>query len=69
MLAYRIETTLQRDGLLTVDTLPLTKGERVEVIILALEKQAAKPVFLPFRMITMRGTGPAASEMVLQDRS
>ncbi len=66
MLAYRIETTLQRDGLLTVETLPLEKGERVEVIVLALEKQIpAKPVFLPFRAIAMRGAGPSASEMVL----
>lgn len=34
MEAYRIETTIQPDGTLTVSDLPLQGGEEVEVIIL-----------------------------------
>jgi hypothetical protein len=34
MQAYRVETTLQQDGTLTLSDLPLRAGETVEVIIL-----------------------------------
>ena len=34
MQAYRVETTVQQDGMLTLDNLPLHAGEAVEVIIL-----------------------------------
>jgi hypothetical protein len=34
MQAYRVETTLQQDGTLTLSNLPLRAGETVEVIIL-----------------------------------
>ena len=35
MEAYRVETTLPADGVLTLDDLPFRAGEAVEVIILA----------------------------------
>lgn len=35
MVAHRVETTLQQDGKLSLDTLPFRAGEAVEVIILA----------------------------------
>jgi hypothetical protein len=34
MQAYRVETTVQQDGTLTLSNLPLHAGETVEVIIL-----------------------------------
>jgi hypothetical protein len=34
MQAYRVETTVQQDGMLTLSNLPLQAGETVEVIIL-----------------------------------
>lgn len=34
MQAYRVETTVQQDGTLTVQNVPLRAGEAVEVIIL-----------------------------------
>ena len=45
MQAYRVETTLEQDGMLTLSNLPLRAGEAVEVIIsvqpscLALDRQ------------------------------
>jgi hypothetical protein len=34
LLAHRVETTLQKDGTLTLDYLPFRAGQSVEVIIL-----------------------------------
>lgn len=34
MLAYRVETTVDKDGKLVLDRLPLQAGEIVEVIVL-----------------------------------
>jgi len=72
MLAYRLETTIEQDGLLNLDQLPLKKGERVEVIILRQEPDAplaVQPCFLPFKAIHLQGEGPTAAQMVIQDRS
>lgn len=72
MFAHRIETTISQDGLLMLKTLPFHQGERVEVIILSQQQKTSLParkVFLPFNAIKMRGEGPTATEMVIQDRS
>lgn len=43
MEAYRVETTVQPDGTLTVRDLPLQGGEEVEVIILVRHPAASAP--------------------------
>jgi NADPH:quinone reductase-like Zn-dependent oxidoreductase len=42
MQAYRVNTTIQEDGTLTVSHLPLPTGEAVEVIILV-QPSTARP--------------------------
>jgi hypothetical protein len=42
MQAYRVNTTIQEDGILTVSHLPLQAGEVVEVIILV-QSSTARP--------------------------
>jgi hypothetical protein len=42
MQAYRVKTTIQEDGTLTVSQLPLQAGEVVEVIILV-QSSTARP--------------------------
>ena len=42
MQAYRVETTVQQDGTLTLDNLPLQAGEAVEVIILIHSSTASR---------------------------
>jgi len=42
MQAYRVNTTIQEDGTLTVSNLPLQAGEVVEVLILV-QPSAARP--------------------------
>lgn len=70
MYAHRIETTLDPQGGLHLRQLPFAAGERVEVIILRREAPGTtKPVFLPFNAVRLRGDGPGAAEMVIQDRS
>jgi hypothetical protein len=71
MLAYKIETVIQRDGYLALDTLPLRKGERVEVVILNLSSSASptRRCFSPFKPIKLHGGGLSASEMLIQDRN
>ena len=39
MRAYKIETTIPENGVLTLDSLPFRAGEAVEVIILSREEQ------------------------------
>ncbi len=63
--AHRIETTLERDGTLTLEHLPFRAGQSVEVIILprSAEAKAADPYPLhgtPFRYD--RPTDPVAEE-------
>ena len=38
MKAYKVETTIQEDGVLELDALPFRAGEAVEVIILSREE-------------------------------
>jgi hypothetical protein len=49
MQAYRVETTVQQDGTLTVSNLPLQAGEAVEVIILVQSSAARRQSFYPLR--------------------
>ncbi|HEX8237635.1 MAG TPA: hypothetical protein VF600_16880 [Abditibacteriaceae bacterium] len=41
MQAYRIETTIQQDGTLTLQHLPFQAGEPVEIIVLARAPEAS----------------------------
>jgi hypothetical protein len=49
MQAYRVETTVQQDGTLTVSNLPLQAGEAVEVIILVQSFAARRQSLYPLR--------------------
>jgi hypothetical protein len=49
MLAHRVETTLQQDGKLLLDNLPFHAGEAVEIIILAVQRQAQPTPRYPLR--------------------
>jgi hypothetical protein len=53
MQAYRVNTTIQEDGTLTVSHLPLQAGEVVEVIILVQPSTAR-----PQDRYPLRGTEP-----------
>jgi hypothetical protein len=46
MNAIRIHTTVEQDGKLRVANLPLKKGQRVEVILLAENTDTGEPAFL-----------------------
>jgi NADPH:quinone reductase-like Zn-dependent oxidoreductase len=49
MQAYRVNTTIQEDGTLTVSHLPLQSGEVVEVIILVRASTARPQDHYPLR--------------------
>lgn len=49
MQAYRIETTLQKDGTLTLHHLPFQAGESVEIIVLVRSPQAQPAHRYPLR--------------------
>ena len=51
MQAYRVETTLEQDGTLTLSNLPLRAGEAVEVIILG-----QPPGLVSHQRYPLRGT-------------
>ena len=51
MHAYRIETTLQKDGTVTLDHIPFQAGDPVEIIILA-----RTPEGQPIDNYSLRGT-------------
>jgi hypothetical protein len=53
MQAYRVNTTIQEDGTLTVSNLPLQAGEVVEVIILL---QSSTATARPQDRYPLRGT-------------
>jgi hypothetical protein len=44
MRAYKIETTIPANGVLTLDSLPFRAGEAVEIIILSREAQKRETV-------------------------
>ena len=46
MQAYRVETTVSQDGVLTLENLPFHAGETIEVIILA-QPTATRPSSIP----------------------
>ena len=49
MQAYRVETTLQKDGTVTLHHLPFQAGEPVEIIILARSSEAQSSNRYPLR--------------------
>lgn len=49
MQAYRVETTVQQDGTLTLSNLPLQAGEAVEVIILVRPSVSLRQSRYPLR--------------------
>lgn len=51
MQAYRVETTVSQDGILTLENLPLQAGETIEVIILV------RPEVRPHSAITLESRG------------
>ena len=57
MQAYRVETTLEQDGTLTLSHLPLRAGEAVEVIILV-----QSPGLVSHQRYSLRGTSVHYSE-------
>jgi len=61
MQAYRVETTLQQDGTLTLSNLPLRAGEAVEVIILVQPPVAVDRQRYPLRGVPVRVSGNYAA--------
>ena len=57
MQAYRVETTLEQDGTLTLSNLPLRAGEAVEVIMLV-----QPPGLMRYQRYPLRGTSVHYSE-------
>jgi len=49
MQAYRVESTVQSEGVLTLRNLPLPEGEKVEVIILVQQPEFEKSDKYPLR--------------------
>jgi hypothetical protein len=49
MQAYRVNTTIQQDGMLMLSDLPLQAGEAVEVIILVQSSAAQRQSLYPLR--------------------
>jgi len=65
MQAYRVETTLQQDGTLTLSDLPFHAGEAVEVIILIRSPTALRENRYPLRgtlISYINPTEPVAQE-------
>jgi hypothetical protein len=65
MQAYRVETTVQQDGTLTLSNLPLHAGETVEVIILVQPPFAMDRQRYPFRGVPVQYVDP--TEPVTQE--
>ena len=57
---HRVETTLERDGTLTLKDLPFQAGDEVEVIILAREAKANGPACYPLRGQPLQYDEPTA---------
>lgn len=65
MQAFRFETTLQDDGTITVSALPLSAGQRVEVIVLPAREPTHADTRYPLRGTVYRfdrPTDPVADE-------
>ena len=58
MQAYRVETTVEQDGTLTLSNLPLRAGEAVEVIILVPPPVALDRQRYPLRGMPLRYVDP-----------
>ena len=58
MQAYRIETTLQEDGTLTLQHLPFQAGEPIEIIILTRTPEAHPSSRYPLRGISVQYIDP-----------
>jgi len=58
MQAYRVATTLQQDGTLTLSNLPLRAGETVEVIVLVQSSVTVDRQRYPLRGMPVRYVDP-----------
>jgi hypothetical protein len=58
MQAYRVETTVEQDGTLTLSNLPLRAGEAVEVIILVPPPVAVERQRYPLRGVPVQYIDP-----------
>lgn len=62
MQAYRIETTVQKDGTLTLDHLPFHAGEEVEIIVLTRTLKNEKLSLRGTPVVYVDPTEPVAHE-------
>jgi hypothetical protein len=58
MQAYRVEVTVQQDGMLTLENLPLQAGEDVEVIIIVHSAVAQPQNAYPLRGLPVTYSNP-----------
>lgn len=65
MQAYRVETTLQEDGTVTLHHLPFQAGEHVEIIVLACPSEVRTSTGYPLRGTSVTYLQP--TEPVAQD--
>lgn len=65
MQAYRIETTLPKNGTVTLHQLPFQAGESLEIIVLARSPQTTAPNCYPLRGTPVEYLEP--TEPVAQD--
>jgi hypothetical protein len=65
MQAYRVETTLEQDGTLTLSNLPFRAGEAVEVIILVQSPGVVSHQRYPLRGTSVQYSAP--TEPVVQE--
>ncbi|HXG66684.1 MAG TPA: hypothetical protein VNO70_16405 [Blastocatellia bacterium] len=58
MSTYRVETTVDSDGSITLDHLPFQAGDAVEVIIIARSTQSGEQRRYPLRGTVIRYANP-----------
>ncbi len=58
MESYRVETTISRDGMLTIHGVPFRAGDRVEVIVLARGRKQEGADPYPLRGKPIRHVAP-----------
>jgi hypothetical protein len=58
MQAYRVETTIQKNGSITLQDLPFQSGEAIEVIILARATEIKSTDHYPLRGTPVKYTDP-----------
>jgi hypothetical protein len=61
MQAYRVQTTVAKDGILIIKELPFRAGDKVEVIVLSQEQERNQGKSYPLRGQPIRYDDPFAS--------